>query len=342
MDVDLERGRTGSPTGDVSPRTVKTEPTVDADADTLEPLRSFRRPFVPRRASLDIKVLTQPFTQTFSQRGGKSPVRTSVSEHSEDGELITKCDCPDRKTLRLLPFLLPSELGLSKPSRSNYLSYNLKLTRDFYIIEALKETPSTPHTIIDPDYVLLDRAVDDELDGSQPFIARQLENNEMERMCEPTKKARDATEHWKFINYGSPKLDYHGAQICPKHLLESPVIINESLIFDLQKTLFPQPLPDTGVNDVFIDWLVPHTKMQLYALIYFGAGFRQYFPGWFYPESYIIADYIALLQFIRKPHVQKQQEHEDWITQFREFQIDRLDFWKEKLGLSQLITLLTL
>jgi hypothetical protein len=106
----------------------------------------------------------------------------------------------------------------------------------------------------------------------------------------------------------------------------------ESLVSDLGKTLFPQPLPLAGVNDIFIDWLMPHSKMQLYGLVYFGAGFRQYFPGYFYPESYIIADYIALLQYFRKPHVHREESHEDWISEFREFQRDRLDFWKEKLG----------
>jgi hypothetical protein len=211
---------------------------------------------------------------------------------------------------------------------------------EFYIIEELKQIPSTPHTIINPDYVLLDKAVDDDLQESKAFVARQLDPAEMEKMYDTTgTKSRHTNEHWKFVNYGSPKRNYHAAQICQNHLVESPVIINESLISDLRKALFPQPLPDTGVNDVFIDWLIPHTKMQLYGLIYFGAGFRQYFPGWFYPESYIIADYVALLQFIRRPHVHRENVHEDWFAMFREFQLGRLEFWRERLGMSLKVVL---
>ena len=94
----------------------------NAETDKLDPLKIFRRGLLPRRGSLDVKALTQ-ITGLTGQRAARSPTTTSVSEHSEDSILITKCSCPDSETLRLLPFIRPSELGLSRPCRGSYLRF---------------------------------------------------------------------------------------------------------------------------------------------------------------------------------------------------------------------------
>jgi hypothetical protein len=195
---------------------------------------------------------------------------------------------------------------------------------------------TTTYTVIEPQYILLDTPFDDtDTRRTPPYIARLLTNDELDKIyMAETKLQKRGAERWKFMNYGSPKKGL-SARLCPDHVLECSVIVNESLVDDLRKALFPVPLPDTygpGVNDVFIDWLAPQAKMQLFGLVYFSNGFRQYFKDYYYPQSYIIAEYIAFLKELRTPYLNKSNETASWVTQFRDFQQSRVEFWKTKLG----------
>jgi hypothetical protein len=203
----------------------------------------------------------------------------------------------------------------------------------------MTEVPTTSYTVIDPQYILLDRPMDDS-EGGQilKYIARLLTPAELDKIyMSETDLQKDGAERWKFMNYGSPVKhpEYHAARLCPDHVLECSVIVNESLVEDLRRALFPVPLQDPntpGVNDVFIDWLAPHAKMQLFGLIYFSNGFRQYFKDFYYPQSYIIAEYIAFVRELRTPY-KNEAENENWLTQFRDFQAARIEYWKTKLGM---------
>ena len=204
----------------------------------------------------------------------------------------------------------------------------------------MTKTPSTTYTVIEPEYILLDRQTDDnEVKQLPKYVARILAPEELDKiyMSEPELQEKGA-ERWKFMNYGSPVKhpEYHAARLCPDHVLECSVIVNESLVEDLRRALFPVPLLDPNspsVNDVFIDWLAPHAKMQLFGLLYFSSGFRQYFKNYYYPQSYIITEYIAFLSALRTPY-KNPRENENWVTQFHDFQESRLEYWKTKLGIS--------
>ena len=172
-------------------------------------------------------------------------------------------------------------------------------------------TPTTEYTIIDPEYILLDKSipVDDPRHNSK-YIARPLLPQELDIIYKGGRKSELAgSERWKLMNYGStkrpPQGSFYIARLCEKHIVEYPVIVSESLINDLRGGLYPNPLPaGMLVNDAFIEWLAPMTKMQVYGLMYFCAsGFRQYFwdLGWYFPQSYIVADYLAFIKSLRVP-----------------------------------------
>jgi hypothetical protein len=198
--------------------------------------------------------------------------------------------------------------------------------------------PETTYTIINSEYILADlQEGAASPPGDQSFIARPLETTEMDNLYQGSGQLR-GEQRWRYVNYGTPKRrkKYYVAQLCEKHLLESSTIFNESIIEDLRKSLFPKPLPLNLVNDAFTDWLAPYPKMQLYGLLFFTAGFRQRFAesGYYYPQAYIISDYIAFLQYIREPFVD-EDEDDSWFIQFDKFQDARIQFWINQLGISK-------
>src|SRR5438045_7194867 len=126
----------------------------------------------------------------------------------------------------------------------------------------MTELPKTSYTIIDPQYILLDTQTENQDSEDPPtYVARLLTSEELNKIyMTDTESQKDGAERWKFMNYGSPlkRPEYHAARLCPTHVLECSVIVNEALVEDLRRALFPAPLQDTyspGVNDVFIDWL---------------------------------------------------------------------------------------
>jgi len=177
----------------------------------------------------------------------------------------------------------------------------------FWIIEPWTVTPLTEYTIIDPEYILLDNSLpDDDPRRNKTYIARPLLPQELDIIYKGGRKSDLAgSERWKLMNYGSTKRPAYIARLCEKHITEYPVIVSEALINDLRRGLYPYPLPaGVGVNDAFLEWLAPMTRMQVCGLMYFCAsGFRQYFweLGWYFPQSYIVADYIAFNKFLRIP-----------------------------------------
>ena len=138
------------------------------------------------------------------------------------------------------------------------------------------------------------------------YIARPLLPLELNNIYKGGRKSSlSGSERWKILNYGStnPRAPYI-ARLCENHTIEYPVIVSESLINDVKRWLYPNSLPEGLVNDAFIEWLRPTTRMQVYGLIYFcGSGVRGYFweLGWYFPLSYIVADYIAFAKFLRIP-----------------------------------------
>lgn len=138
------------------------------------------------------------------------------------------------------------------------------------------------------------------------YIARPLLPLELNNIYKGGRKSSlSGSERWKILNYGStnPRAP-HIARLCESHTIEYPVIVSESLINDVKRWLYPNSLPEGMVNDAFIEWLGPTTKMQVYGLIYFcGSGVRGYFweLGWYFPLSYVVADYIAFAKFLRIP-----------------------------------------
>lgn len=222
---------------------------------------------------------------------------------------------------------------------------------DYWIIEPQKKTPETEYIVINPDYILRDHAVgddDDDDDGqTETFIARPLSEEELEKVdVGPRTSDFSGAERWKFMNYGTPmptifsapKMDSTFlpnslvARMCQRHLLDAPFIINAALIQDLAEAIYPSLARVAfEVNDAFMDWLEPYAKMQIYGLLYFSAGFRQYFHGYYFPQSYIVADYIAFVEHIRDPP--KDQNCNVWLHQLRDYQRKRIDFWKVLLGI---------
>ena len=187
----------------------------------------------------------------------------------------------------------------------------LMVDTKFWIIEPMTIIPQTEYTIIDPEFILLDKSIppDDPRHNSK-YIARPLLPQELDIIYKGGRRNElPGSERWKLMNYGStkrpPRDSLFIARLCEKHITEYPVIVSEALINDLRRGLYPNPLPSgMMVNDAFIEWLAPMTKMQVYGLMYFCAsGFRQYFweLGWYFPQSYIVADYIAFTKYLRIP-----------------------------------------
>jgi hypothetical protein len=202
---------------------------------------------------------------------------------------------------------------------------------------------------------------DDTDDGTQQltYVARPLSPEELEKELEkidvgPRTSDFTGAERWKFMNYGTPMPtifsapkpgstflpNSHVARLCQRHLLEAPFVINASLISDLTKALYPNLAPTVyEVNDAFMDWLEPYAKMQIYGLLYFSSGFRQYFQGYYFPQSYIVADYIAFIQHMREPP--EDANCNVWFHQLHDYQHKRIDFWKAFLGIFPQIHALT-
>jgi hypothetical protein len=253
----------------------------------------------------------------------------------------------------------------------------------YWIIEPFTITPQTEFTLIDPEYIMLDKSIPktDPRHGTT-YVARPLLPLELNNIFKGGRKSSlSGSERWKIINYGNTNLRApYIARLCEQHTIEYPVIVSESLINDLKRWLYPNSLPEGMVNDAFIEWLGPLTRMQVYGLMYFcGSGVRGYFweLGWYFPLSYVVADYIAFAKFMRTPfprtpkdseemagekekeigsketvllsptdggHSERESEVSDneghnkakelsWATQFRDFQLPRLDFWKMQLKL---------
>ena len=231
-------------------------------------------------------------------------------------------------------------------------------------------TPQTEYTIIDPEYIFIDKSIpaNDPRHNSK-YIARPLIPQELDIIYKGGHKL--VHERWKWMNYGSPKRkDPYLARLCEKHLGEYPVIVSEALINDLGRGLYLNPLPSLFVNDAFIEWLSPMTKMQVYALMLWASTFRKYFwqVGWYCPQSYIIADYIAFAKYLRMPlsrvyskdeaqgkgstaeyrsdsegesdsdaQEQKKAKELSWAKQFQGFVHMRLDVWKMNISLGSIV-----
>jgi len=272
--------------------------------------------------------------------------------------------------------------------------------KKFWIIKPITARNEIEYTSIDPEYIIFDKSFPgDDPRHRSTYIARPLLAEELDLIyARGHKSDLPGSERWKSMNYGS-LLSSQGsepyvARLCAEHISQYPVIINEALIDDLRRGLHPDPLPYGAFGaDAFIEWLKPATMMQVYGLMFFTAtACRQYFweLGYYFPQSYIVAEYVAFARYLRTPfprafptvkpqgkeitwewwsdsegdseddsesETEARSERESsslyakrpikakersWETQFRAFQLERLEFWKARLKLGSVIAYLPL
>ena len=147
---------------------------------------------------------------------------------------------------------------------------------------------------------------------------------------DPAKLVPLYTEEWvenlDAYNYGSPKEGKHLSVFSYGHNPSEPLIIDRSLLKDLQSAM--HPLSDNlRADGHFERWLSDELDQLVYGILDLYLSARGLMDELIYRHSYIVAECIQFIQFLRKAKADS-----DWHSQFENFREQRVAWWSDRLG----------